>query len=104
LHRTAGRVFVVTVRTGTGHLPADRIAAPREVASTAVGASAFVEEALRWLPDAGATGADTDAMTRLPGVLFSGHEEAADHTPARVLLADDNADMRQYVRGPMRTW
>jgi signal transduction histidine kinase len=94
-----GSVFVVTVRTGTGHLPADRVAAPREVASTAVAASAFVEEALRWLPDAGASGADTDAMTRSPGVLFSGPEEAADHAQARVLLVDDNADMREYVRG-----
>ena len=46
-----GSNFVVSVPMGTAHLPADRIGAARTLSSTAVGAGAFVEEALRWLPD-----------------------------------------------------
>ena len=37
---------------GTAHLPAERIQAARSLASTSVGATVFVEEALRWLPEA----------------------------------------------------
>ena len=46
-----GSTFSVTIPLGMAHLPADRIGAPRTLGSTAVGAGAFVEEALRWLPD-----------------------------------------------------
>ena len=39
-------------RTGSAHLPAERIVARAHAGmSTATGATAFVEEALRWLPD-----------------------------------------------------
>ena len=38
-------------RPGKAHLPADRIGAARALASTALGAGPYVEEALRWLPD-----------------------------------------------------
>jgi PAS domain S-box-containing protein len=57
-------------------------AAPRSSASRA---GAFVEEAMRWLPDEAAeAGSPADAP------------DAADET-GTVLLADDNADMRDYV-------
>lgn len=42
---------MVSVRKGTGHLPAERIDAGRTLASTAVGVAPHVEEAFRWLPD-----------------------------------------------------
>ncbi|MCI0355087.1 MAG: ATP-binding protein, partial [Acidobacteria bacterium] len=47
----AGTTFTVTIPTGTAHLPADRLGAPRSLASTALGADSYVGEALRWLPD-----------------------------------------------------
>ncbi|MGE3740382.1 MAG: sensor histidine kinase [Geminicoccaceae bacterium] len=47
-----GTSFLVRVPLGTAHLPAERIGAIRTLASTATHAEAFVEEALRWLPDA----------------------------------------------------
>jgi signal transduction histidine kinase len=51
-----GTKFTVTVPLGSSHLPADRISAPRTLASSAIAAQAFVEEALRWLPaDSGET-------------------------------------------------
>src|SRR5262249_46669125 len=46
-----GSAFTVTIPTGSAHLPADRIGAKRQVASTALGAMPYVEEALRWLSD-----------------------------------------------------
>ncbi|MGA9768451.1 MAG: ATP-binding protein, partial [Blastocatellia bacterium] len=76
-----GSDFAVRIPLGKSHLPADRIG----VASTALGVSPFVEEALRWLPDA-------DKPFSVPAVPA----QSADR--AKVILADDNADMRDYVR------
>src|SRR5262249_53878612 len=46
-----GTTFTVGLRFGTAHLPADRIEAEPARLSTSVRADAFVQEALRWLPD-----------------------------------------------------
>ena len=48
-----GSTFIVSIPTGTAHLPADLIGGTRTLSSTALGARPYVEEALRWLPDAG---------------------------------------------------
>jgi signal transduction histidine kinase len=82
-----GSTFTVSVPLGRGHLPAERIGAPRPAASSAPGAALFEEEALRWLPD----------EDRLPGEAPEA-EAGTGASRARILLADDNADMRDYVR------
>jgi PleD family two-component response regulator len=46
---------------------------------------------LRWLPDAGSQGEQIEETA-------SGAPETASVERARVVLADDNADMREYVR------
>jgi signal transduction histidine kinase/DNA-binding response OmpR family regulator len=86
-----GSTFTVTIPLGTEHLPADHIGGARNLPSTNVAAQQFVEEALRWLPDADldATGdvtAEAGVAAPLPG------------DGAKIVLADDNADMRDYVR------
>ncbi|WDT74283.1 MAG: ATP-binding protein [Candidatus Manganitrophus sp.] len=84
-----GTTFTVTLPSGAAHLPADRIGGTRTQASTATGAAPYVEEALRWFPE---------ARSAHPGVR---NEEAALSgmlPSARILLADDNADMREYVK------
>jgi PAS domain S-box-containing protein len=93
----AGSTFVVTVRTGTAHLSPDRVVTRGGAAVPAVGASAYVEEALRWLPEEASEVGDAQGVA--PGVLLSDPEPQSDRPPARILLADDNADMRGYVRG-----
>jgi PAS domain S-box-containing protein len=90
-----GTTFVVTVPTGTAHLPPDQIGGGRPAAAVGAGAAPYVEEALRWLPD----GEDGRPELPPPHVLVPAARrppEPDDDRP-RVLVADDNADMRQYV-------
>ena len=95
-----GTIFTVRIPVGSSHLPQTLLAAPAE-RSTAISATAYVEEAQRWLPDD-----RPDRHLAGPGDLTSpgeGHVEL--HTDSvmrglggRVLLVDDNADMRDYVK------
>lgn len=79
-----GSVFTIKIPTGREHLSVDKIASEEgDVSYSEV--EAYVAEAEKWLPDANdeqATGTPTPS---------SGHD-------ATVLLADDNADMREYVQ------
>ncbi|MGL4619851.1 MAG: response regulator, partial [Chroococcidiopsis sp.] len=92
----SGSCFTVSIPTGTAHLPPERIGSPRTLASTALGAAPYVEEALRWLPEAGSreqgVGSSEELLptpdSRLP----------TPDSPTYILLADDNADMRDYVK------
>jgi signal transduction histidine kinase len=88
-----GSTFVVRIRTGTSHLAPERIAVPRHLPSTSVEANPYVEEALRWLP--GEPAGEVAAVSDIPGE--GGSLSAPMPAPARVLVADDNADMRDYV-------
>jgi PAS domain S-box-containing protein len=97
-----GSTFIITIPLGSDHLPPDRIGGVRTLASTGSGSNAFVQEALRWLPD-GADGADNVQLAQTVSqgapTSRSGHERKE---LARILLADDNADMRQYVQRLLR--
>ena len=93
----AGTAFTVTVPLGTAHLPSDRLRAERTRVSTATGALPYVEEALRWLPggspaNGAPVGVEDTLLSEQPAVA------GAATGRARVLLVDDNADMREYVR------
>lgn len=84
-----GTTFTVSIPTGTAHLPPDRIGAARTLASTALGAVPYAEEAMGWLSEA--RGADSGMPS---------DEAVPPHVPgsARILLVDDNADMRAYIK------
>jgi signal transduction histidine kinase len=83
-----GTAFTVTLPLGQAHLPAGRIGARHTRESTGTGAGAFVEEALRWLPDRG-EGASAPRASEA--------REERGTTRGRVLAVDDNADMREYL-------
>ena len=88
-----GSTFRVQIPVGHGHLPQKQIGAERTLASTALGARPFLEEALRWLPDAG-----HDEELAVGHVALPEQAQSADGERPRIVLADDNADMRDYVR------
>jgi PAS domain S-box-containing protein len=93
-----GTAFTVSIPQGKEHLQPDRIGEARSPASSPIGFNPFVAEALRWLPDGHADGPIIDARGSANSTLL---ETAKGATSAelreRVLLADDNADMREYV-------
>ncbi|WP_437635715.1 ATP-binding protein [Sorangium sp. So ce854] len=94
-----GTTFTISIPRGTAHLPQDRVNATRTLVSTATGAAPYVHEALRWLPGA-VPGED---VGQLAAALASPAGAAIDAGPgARILLADDNADMREYVARVLR--
>ncbi|MBD2079054.1 ATP-binding protein [Leptolyngbya sp. FACHB-17] len=76
-----GSTFVVRLPIGCAHLPSEQIQSVRIQASTATGAAAYVEEALEWVVERSEDSAGVPARVS-----------------ARILLADDNADMRHYLQ------
>jgi signal transduction histidine kinase len=68
----------------------------RSLSSTAVGAKPFVEEALRWLPDS-PTGGDQIFSVQDELLPVPSPPTPQDAVRPRVLVADDNYDMRQYL-------
>jgi PAS domain S-box-containing protein len=86
----AGTTVTVTVPLGAAHLPAGRLIDPGSQRSSSGIAEPYLQEALRWLPgDGRLTAAETDSDIP-PQTPTTG-------APARVLVADDNADMREYL-------
>jgi signal transduction histidine kinase len=95
-----GSTFRVRIPLGLAHLPADKIRAARTQGSADTGSAdtssrAFIQEALRWLPDSDASqvrARDLPDSTRIVQ-----DQRFASTFGARIVLADDNADMRGYV-------
>ncbi len=89
-----GSTFVVTLPFGHSHLPADQVAGPRPAPSSAVTAAAegFLAETTHWL--------DPD-----PADLSVPAGDTGAGRP-RILVVDDNADIREYVAGLLAptTW
>ncbi|WP_096595375.1 ATP-binding protein [Calothrix sp. NIES-2098] len=79
-----GSCFTVTIPTGSTHLPREAIHASQTLTPTTLSSIPYLEEARRWLDvweqASGGDGITTFAKT------------------TRILLADDNADMRDYVK------
>ena len=87
----SGTTFTVALPLGSDHLPVEQVA--EETAGSGVSAAAepFVTEALRWLP------AVEDAEPAPAGLPVAMDRDPLVTTPGRVLVADDNADMREYL-------
>ncbi|HYZ82653.1 MAG TPA: SpoIIE family protein phosphatase, partial [Solirubrobacteraceae bacterium] len=83
-----GSEFTVTVPFGSGHLPADQVYA-ESIEPAAPIAALFVEEAMSWIETPG------DRLT--PGVLAGVGGPGAVQERSRVLIADDNPDLRRYL-------
>ncbi len=98
-HAGQGTTFTIRIPFGSAHLSSDRIAADNSLPNNTMGAAPFVQEALRWLP--GAHGEEQlikDLANESLTELLSDQRVAAAGKRPRVLLADDNRDMREYVQ------
>jgi PAS domain S-box-containing protein len=103
----AGTTFTVTIPLGTAHLPPEQVRSPRPLEVLDVSAAPYVNEALQWLPDAGARSSGPGATDRA-GAVAADRLDLEPATPVvtlqpaerrpRIVWADDNADMRGYVR------
>ena len=91
-----GSTFTVTIPTGKAHLPKERLGGTRSLMSTSPGAMPFVEEALHWLPGGDSSSASNVSEER--GFKNSSMTSRGRPQSPRILFADDNADMRDYVR------
>jgi signal transduction histidine kinase len=88
-----GTTFTVVIPLGKEHLPAERIGAKRKLESAGVRGEAFVQEALGWLPEG-------EVIPEIPSTVLEPVDlltTSSLQARARILLADDNADMRDYV-------
>ena len=75
-----GTSFFVSLPLGSAHLPADRLGSARTPTPVATRSEAWLQEVAGWVPLPKST------LTPSRGSL------------PRILLADDNADMREYLR------
>ncbi|HEY9642079.1 MAG TPA: PAS domain S-box protein, partial [Coleofasciculaceae cyanobacterium] len=93
-----GSCLTIAIPTGSAHLSAEHISASRTLVSTAVGATPYIEEAWRWLPE-GENGewgiGNGEELSTLPPAALP---PPASPAPAHILVVDDNADMRDYVK------
>ncbi len=104
-----GTAFTVRIPFGRGHLPDENVVAASGSLTAPAAANPFLLEAMRWLPAQDTsdvqTGPGPDTLEAAPAALAADARPAAagrrdadgKPAPARVLLADDNADMREYL-------
>jgi signal transduction histidine kinase/DNA-binding response OmpR family regulator len=77
-----GTSFSIAIPSGKAHLPVDSIGDAGRATATSTH-TAYVEEALRWVP---APSSGTPSSRKSPS-----------NEASRILVADDNADMREYI-------
>ena len=93
-----GTTFTVFVPTGIAHLPANRVGATRTLStatSPTLDPQAYVQEVLSWLPEA-----DRPLLVEADQSPTAGEKgpQAAVLAQSRILLVDDNTDMRTYIQ------
>jgi PAS domain S-box-containing protein len=96
-----GSTFTVSLPFGAAHLPRERIGAARDLSSNALDAGPYVEQAACWLPKARIVELAPTEQGH-PDGNFSNLQKIPPPAASRVfsdrvLVADDNADTREYV-------
>jgi signal transduction histidine kinase/DNA-binding response OmpR family regulator len=86
-----GTTFRVTIPTGSAHLPPEQIGQPLAQAHPGLGAAPFLEEVQRW--------AAASVPNERPSLAHQQPFLNLSTPAAHILIADDNADMRDYLTG-----
>jgi signal transduction histidine kinase len=89
----AGTAITISVPLGSAHLPEECVRKKSEAPGGVRSAAAFVLEAERWLPTR-----NEAELEPVPSSLTAADTTAGAH----ILLADDNADMRDYLARLLR--
>ena len=93
-----GTSIILRIARGRDHLPQERIGQVRTLERAHSGALPFVEEALGWLPSrAPATIQQLESQQAPSPESLVSVAEPHEAARARVLIVDDNADMRSYL-------
>ncbi|HEY4035971.1 MAG TPA: ATP-binding protein, partial [Ktedonobacteraceae bacterium] len=88
-----GTTFMITLPKGYAHLPPERIGAKRTLQPTTLDASSYLEEATSWLVS------DAEIVEAFPTDNTDAPEEFEEFSDKPcIVLVDDNADMRKYVK------
>ncbi|BAY35152.1 response regulator receiver sensor signal transduction histidine kinase (plasmid) [Nostoc carneum NIES-2107] len=103
-----GTTFTVTLPTGSSHLPSEQISTERKLPSTSLDATPYIQEAQQWLLEEGTrdwglgTGEKQGSREQGAGErnFFNAQSPVPNHQSPipRILLVDDNADMRDYLK------
>jgi PAS domain S-box-containing protein len=94
-----GSTFIVTVPRGKNHLPPDRIGAEYSVASPGrSGGEAYVLEAQRWLPESESDRDEAQVASLISAPKGAPRRTNSSGKTSHILLADDDADMREYLQ------
>jgi signal transduction histidine kinase len=87
-----GTRFTVFIPRGSAHLPKEQLQEEPTLASPATGAGPYVQETLQWLPES--TEEESLPIPQAP----CPSTPPVENPSGRVLIVDDNADMRDYLR------
>jgi signal transduction histidine kinase len=90
----AGSTFVVSLPMGRAHVPVDQFA--EASSSPGPGASPYLVEASQWLASGPETWEAPLTSNQKPSKSSSAHERPGHELP-RILVVDDNPDMRAYL-------
>ena len=96
-----GTTFTVRIPHGGSHLPAEKLVHGHASRAISAETSPYVQEALHWLPDNAEFSqprVQRDSGNEDLAGLFSDQPAGEQSPSGRVLLVDDNLDMREYVQ------
>jgi PAS domain S-box-containing protein len=96
-----GSTFTVMVPLGKDHLPADRIQTKLRRRVSAPSRETYIDEAETWLPP-GSRASTNDRVVSMPPSVADASSAQATSQRELILVADDNADMREYVTHLLR--
>ena len=108
-----GTTFTISIPCGASHLSSGQVVVASAGdgaiavvrAATSAGPAAYVEEALRWLPSADDVRRPLNGASRSSpseSSATSGEQSSFVTGRTRILVADDNTDMRDYVTRLLR--